>query len=421
MKSVDDKPTIPELLAPAGDMTSLQAALDAGADAVYLGLDRLNMRNMPARNFTPDTLPEASRRCRARNVRLYLTLNTIIYENELPVVAELLPVAKPHIDAVILSDLAVAEVCRRHQIPFHISTQFSCSNSASASLLKSLGASRIVLARECTLDEIRQISQRSGVETEVFIHGAQCVALSGRCFLSHEAYGLSASRGQCLQPCRREYDIREIRDGENSDAEFTIGSGYVLSARDLCSLPFLDQIVATGAASLKIEGRARNADYVHATTSAYRAALDAIASNTFTPQLIESLLDRCRNAYHRPWHTGLFHGRPGGSDQFADTDENQALRKKLHVGVILNYYPKAQAAQVLVHAPEGLHAGAELCIQGPTTGIVELTAAELRHEDARPDFVPHGQWATFRCDQRVRQGDKVFRWQNTGADSPGLP
>ncbi len=401
---------LPELLAPAGDMTALQAALDAGADAVYLGLDRLSMRRMPSRNFTLETLPEAAERCRARGVKLYLTLNTVVFEEELQLLDPLLLAAKAHVDAVILSDVAVAEGCRRHGIAFHVSTQFSCSNSASARVLKTLGASRVVLARECSLEEVKRITERSGIEVEIFVHGAQCVATSGRCLLSHEAYGFSACRGECRQPCRREFEIREVREGEGSDAAFVVGGGYVLSARDLCSLPFLDKVVATGAASLKIEGRARNADYVAAVVRAYRAGLDAIGQGSFSASLAEALLEECRGVYHRPWSAGLFHGRPG-QGQFCATDENQAQRKKVYVGVVLNYYPKAKVAQVLVHAPEGLRRGERLTIQGPTSGLVEVVAEVLRQEEREVEFAPRGEWVTFACASRVRAGDKVFCWQ----------
>ena len=178
---------IPELLAPAGDMTCLQAALDAGADAIYLGLDHFNLRRMATRNFTLDTLPEASRRCRDRGVRLYLTLNCIVYEGELAALAELVAAVRPHIDAAIVSDWAVIDLCQQHQLPFHVSTQMSVSNSAAARRLMSAGAQRIVLARECTLDEVRVIRAAVPVGIEAFVHGAMCVGVSGRCLLSHHA------------------------------------------------------------------------------------------------------------------------------------------------------------------------------------------------------------------------------------------
>lgn len=200
----------PEILAPAGDMTSLQAALDAGADAVYLGLDCFNMRARSGVNFTRETLPEASRRCRARGVRLYLTLNSIVFEGELAAVEETIVFARPFVDAFIVADWGVIALCRKHGAVFHVSTQMSCSNSAAARFLREQGAARVVLARECTLAEVGEIARTAGIEVEAFVHGAQCIAESGRCLLSHEAYGCSANRGECHQPCRRRFLITAV-------------------------------------------------------------------------------------------------------------------------------------------------------------------------------------------------------------------
>ena len=257
---------VPEILAPAGSMTALQAALDAGADAVYLGLDAFNMRARASANFTRDELPEAARRCRVQGVKLYLTLNSIVFEDELAAVEDMIRFVQPHVDALIVSDWGVIALCRRHGLPFHVSTQMSCSNSAAARFLKEQGASRIVLARECTLKEVARIVREADIEIETFVHGAQCVAESGRCLLSHDAYGCSANRGECHQPCRRRFLVKAIdrftdADGNplhDADAAFEVTPHTVLSAKDLCSLPFIDQLMAAGIASFKIEGRARN-------------------------------------------------------------------------------------------------------------------------------------------------------------------
>ena len=283
-------------------MTALQAALDAGADAVYMGLDAFNMRARASANFTRDELPEASRRCRAKGVKLYLTLNSIIFEKELPAAEELIVFAKPHVDAFIVSDWGVISLCRKHGVPFHVSTQMSCSNSSSARFLKEQGASRVVLARECTLDEVASIVREAGVEIETFVHGAQCVAESGRCLLSHDAYGCSANRGECHQPCRRRFLIKAIdrftdADGNplhDADAEFEVTPHTVLSAKDLCSLPFMDRLVKAGIASFKIEGRARNPEYVKTVVAAYRTAVDAVLAGTFTPELADGLVEETK-------------------------------------------------------------------------------------------------------------------------------
>jgi putative protease len=399
-------PRTPEILAPAGDMTCLQAALDAGADAVYLGLEGFNMRQMATRNFTLANLPEAAARCRAKGVKLYLTLNTLLFERELPALDATLRAAQPHIDAAIVADWAAVEACKRLGLPFHISTQMSCSNSAAARFLKAQGASRVVLARECTLEEVAAIAATAGIEVETFVHGAVCVAVSGRCLLSHEAYGRSSNRGECHQPCRRQFLIREVREGENANAEFIVTPHTVLSARDLCSLPFVDKLMAAGIASFKIEGRARNPEYVKAVVIAYRAAVAAVKSGTFSQELAARLTADCAKVYHREFGCGLYHGRPG-ADQFTDTDENQATAKKLHVGVVLNYYPKAQMVQVRIQ-DQPIALGDTLSIHGPTTGVVDLTVTALRRDDAVCDRAERGTWITFPCARRVRLNDKVF-------------
>lgn len=400
-----------EILAPCGSPACLQAALDAGADAVYLGLEAFNMRRAASHNFTRETLPEAAGRCRDRGAALYLTLNTIVFDGELGRVGEMLDFAKPHVDAVIASDWGVVAACRARGIPWHASTQMSCSNGAAARFLADNGAERIVLARECTLEEVARISSALrplGVETEVFVHGAQCVAESGRCLLSHEAYGTSANRGECAQPCRRGYvEVREVPSGGGPAAEFSVGPHTVFSARDLCSLPFLDRILAAGASSLKIEGRARPPEYVRAAVSAYREAVLAIRDGAWTPAFAASLEERVARAYHRRFGRGLFHGRPGGAEQFTDNDENLATRVKRGVGVVLHDYPKAGCVQILVQ-DRPVRRGDELCVQGPATGHVEFVAEGLRRDDETLERADRGDWFTVRRPAPVREGDRVF-------------
>ncbi len=404
--------TIPEILAPAGDMTSLQAALNAGADALYLGLDVFNMRQMATRNFSRDGLVEAAGRCRALGRRLYLTLNSIIYEGELAAVEEVLGFAAPHVDAVIIADWGVAAICRELGIPFHISTQMSCSNSATARFLKDQGAERIVLARECTLEEVAQIVEVSGVEVEAFVHGAVCVAVSGRCLLSHEAYGFSSNRGECRQPCRREFLIREVREGADANAEFRVQPHMVLSARDLCSLPFVDKLMAAGVASFKIEGRARNPEYVRATVTAYRSAVAAVEAGTFTPALADKLVADCAKVYHREFGCGLYYGRPG-EDQFTDTDINQATVRKLHSGIVMNYFAKSGMAQVAIQDQE-LELGDTIAIHGPTTGVVEVEVTAMRTAGNCPvERAERGSWVTLPCPLQVRENDKVYKLSKT--------
>ena len=409
--------TRPEILAPAGDMTCLQAALDAGADAVYLGLDGFNMRARSGVNFTREILPEASRRCRARGVKLYLTLNSIVFEGELAAVEEMIVFAKPFVDAFIVADWGVIALCQKHGAVVHVSTQMSCSNSAAAKFLKSQGVERVVLARECTLAEAREIVRTAGVEIEAFVHGAQCIAESGRCLLSHEAYGCSANRGECHQPCRRRFLIKAVdrytdKDGNpihDADAEFEVTPHTVLSAKDLCSLPFIDKLVESGIASFKIEGRARKPEYVHTVVRAYRTAVDAVLAGTFTPELADRLVEETKTVFHRELGTGLFFGRPG-VDQYTDHEDSLATSVKRHSGIVIDYFLKAGIVQVQIQ-DHPLAVGDHVQVHGSTTGVVEVTIESLRRDDEILQCAERGNWVTFPC-PRVRVGDKVFFMEN---------
>jgi putative protease len=403
----------PEILAPAGDFVCLEAALQAGADAVYFGLGAFNMRARSGVNFSRADLPEISARCRERGVKAYLTLNAIVFEGELHEVEALVAEAKPYVDAFIVADLAVMEICRRHGVEFHVSTQMSCSNSAAAAFLKSLGAARVVLARECTLAEVAEIARKSGIEVETFVHGAQCVAVSGRCFMSHDAFGKSANRGECHQPCRRRFTVNAVdlyedasgRPVHESTTAFEVEPHTILSARDLCSLEFTDELVKAGIASFKIEGRARNAEYVKTVTAAYRRAVDAVMDGTFCGALAAELLGEVKKVFHREFSRGLYYGRPG-ADQFTDSEDSLATTVKRHVGVVLDYFTKAGIVQVKIQ-DHSVSSGDTLQIHGKTTGVVELTVGEMRRDDELLSRAGKGEWVTFAA-PRCRVGDKVF-------------
>ena len=404
----------PEILSPAGDFTCLQAALDAGADAVYFGLGTFNMRARSGVNFKEEDLPEIARRCRERGARAYLALNAIMFEDEADAVERTIVAAKPHVNAFIVSDWGVISLCRRHGANFHVSTQMSTSNSEAVRFLASQGATRVVLARECTLAEVKRIAAAvPQVEIECFVHGAQCVAESGRCFMSHDAFGKSACRGECNQPCRRRFVVKAVdffEDDEGnpvheSDTEFVVGPHTVMSARDLCSLGFVDRLMDAGIASFKIEGRARNAEYVKVVTSAYRRAVDAVAAGTYTNALKDELLESVKTVFHREFSTGLYFGRPG-ADQFTDSENSLASTVKRHVGIVIDYFIKAGIAQVKVQ-DHPLSVGDTVQIHGPTTGVVELTVDGLRRDDEVLTCAERGTWATLKT-PRCRVGDKVF-------------
>jgi putative protease len=404
----------PEILSPAGDFTCLQSALDAGADAVYFGLGTFNMRARSGVNFKEEDLPEIARRCRERGVRAYLALNAIMFEGERDDVERTILAARPYVDAFIVSDWGVISLCRKHGAVFHISTQMSTSNSEAVRFLASQGASRVVLARECTLAEVKRISEAvPEVELECFVHGAQCVAESGRCFMSHEAFGKSACRGECNQPCRRRFLVKAVdffEDDEGnpiheSDTEFVVGPHTVMSARDLCSLPFVGKLMDAGIASFKIEGRARNAEYVKIVTSAYRRAVDAVADGSYTDDLQGRLIESVKTVFHREFSKGMYFGRPG-ADQFTDSENSLASTVKRHIGIVIDYFLKAGIAQVKIQ-DHAISVGDLIQIHGPTTGVVELNVDELRRDDEILSTAERGSWATLKT-PRCRVGDKVF-------------
>ncbi|MBQ4471110.1 MAG: U32 family peptidase [Kiritimatiellae bacterium] len=403
----------PEILAPAGDFTCLQAALDAGADAVYFGLGTFNMRARSGVNFKEGDLPEISRRCRERGVKAYLALNAIMFEGEIDGVEHTIVAAKPYVDAFIVADWGVISLCRKHGAAFHVSTQMSTSNSVAAAFLADQGASRVVLARECTLGEVAEIVSRIPIEVECFVHGAQCVAESGRCFMSHEAFGKSACRGECNQPCRRRYLVKAVDffsdDAGNpiheSDTAFVVEPHTVMSAKDLCSLAFVDKLMAAGIASFKIEGRARNPEYVKTVVAAYRRAVDAVADGSYSQALVEELVKEVKKVFHREFADGLYFGRPGAG-QFTDSENSLSSTVKRHVGIVIDYFLKAGIAQVKIQ-DHPLRKGDKIQIHGATTGVVELVAGELRRDSETPDVAERGTWVTLKT-PRCRVGDKVF-------------
>ena len=410
----------PEILAPAGDFTCLQAAIDAGADAVYFGLGTFNMRARSGVNFKVEDLPEIARRCTRDQgsgirdqVKRYLTLNAIMFEGEMEEVEKTIVAAKPYVDAFIVSDWGVISLCKKHGARFHVSTQMSTSNSAAVKFLAEQGAERVVLARECTLKEVANIIRSTGVEIECFVHGAQCVAESGRCFMSHNVFGKSACRGECNQPCRRKFIVKavDLYEDENgnpvheSNTAFEVEPHTVLSARDLCSLGFVDKLMAAGIASFKIEGRARNANYVKTVVSAYRRAVDAVVDGTYTPELVAELTEDVKRVVHREFSEGLYFGRPG-VDQFADSEDSLATTVKRHIGIVIDYFLKAGIAQVKVQ-DHPLAVGDEIQIHGPTTGVIEMTAVELRRDEEVVTSCEKGEWVTLKT-PRCRVGDKVF-------------
>jgi putative protease len=414
MKKLNDKymRVKPEILAPAGDFISLQAAIDAGADSVYLGIGELNMRSASTVNFKIEDLPEIARRCRGK-VKVYVTLNTILFEGELKKAESLISIAKEYVDAFIVSDWGAIELCKKYHVPFHISTQMSVSNSLSAEFLRTQGASRIVLARECTLSEVKDIAEKVDVEIECFVHGAQCLAHSGRCLMSHVAFGKSANRGECLQPCRRKFAIKSVdyKNGSSHDnnaasmCEFELEGHTILSAKDLCSIHHVDKLIDAGVSCFKIEGRARNANYVKVCVSAYRRAVEAVINGQFSQELADKLLHELETVFHREFSSGLFFGRPG-IGLTAVKEDSLATTVKRHIGVVVDYFTKAGVAQIKVQDHD-ISVGDEIQIHGLTTGVLDITVDEMRRDELIVQRASRGDWITLKT-PKCRRGDKVF-------------
>ena len=394
---------IPELMAPAGDWTMLTAAVKTGANAVYFGIDKLNMR-AKAKNFTPDELQQISKFCKENGVKTYLTLNTIVFEEELVEVEKIISVSKAAgIDRIICWDLSVVQLCRKYKMPFCVSTQGSVSNSMSAELYKDLGAVRIVLARECSLDEIKKIRANTDLEIEAFIHGAMCIAVSGRCFMSHHLFGKSANRGECIQPCRREYLVFD----DLIDKSLVLGEDYVMSPKDLCTIEFFDQLIDAGIDSFKIEGRKRSPEYVARVVSVYRKAIDLHFEKKLTPEIKNEMVKELEEVYNRGFSNGFYFNKPGDGD-YSDIYGSKATMKKEYVGIVHNYYKKAKAVFIGIESGE-IKKEDELLIIGPTTGVVELKTKNMLNENEKEiELARKGNKITFSCPELVRPHDKVY-------------
>ena len=387
-----------EILAPVGNRSMLTAAVKAKADAIYFGIKDFNMR-AAAGNFELDEVSEVVSYCHENNVKAYCTINIIIYESELEKLTEILTTLKEaKIDAVICWDLAVVKKCKELGISIHLSTQASVSNSEAAEYWKSLGVERIVLARECSIEDVKTIKEKTGLEIEVFIHGARCISYSGRCFMSEELFNKSANRGECLQPCRREY---KVVDEENN--EMIMDNNFIMSAKDLCALPILDKL--TFVDCLKIEGRNRGADYVSKVVSVYRRATDAIKEGTVNEDLVKELTTELKQVYNKDFSTGFFVDYP--HHQRADSYGSKSSTQKVQIGKVSNYYKKISAAEFKVECDE-INLGDKIAFIGPTTGYEEMIVSEIHDDSGKIKKAEKGTMITVKTDFLVRENDKVY-------------
>lgn len=397
----------PELLAPAGHWSALTTAVENGADSVYFGIKGFNMRDR-ADNFDLLELAKIMEYLHKHGRKGYLALNTIIFDEEVSRVAKILISAKKaHVDAVILWDMAVLQLAKEAGLKIHLSTQASLANTLSVRFYASAGVERVILARECTLAGIRAISSalarvRCPCELEVFVHGAMCLSISGRCLLSLHSHGRSANRGQCDQPCRRQYYIQD----QQGKADFLLEGDHLLSPRDLCTIDFLEQILESGVTAFKIEGRMRSAEYVGVVTSSYRQAIDAWQNKKLDDQLKQVLRNRLSTVYNRGFTDGFFFGPPSG-------DGSRGLghsHEKIFLGDIQNYYKKIQVAEIRI-LNESLHKGDELLIMGKNTPAFYAFADEMEQSHQSVTTVTKGEVVALLLPVDVRPKDKVFLWR----------
>lgn len=405
-----------EVMAPVGSYESLQAAIQAGADAVYFGVGNLNMRSRSAANFGLDDLAEIARIAHEHGVRTYLTVNTIIYNQEIEEMHTLVQAAKAAgISAIIASDMAVIMYANSIGVEVHISTQCNISNVEAVRFFAQF-ADVVVTARELPLAQVAEITQYIKdndirgpkgelVQVEVFAHGALCMSVSGKCYLSLDEYNYSANRGACLQLCRRKYLVKDVE----SDVELVVDGKYIMSPKDLCTIGFLDKVVKAGVRVLKIEGRGRSADYVKVVVQCYKEALQAIADGTYTQEKIAAWTDRLATVFNRGFWDGYYMGRKMG--EWSERYGSQATENKVFLGKVTNYYNRPMVAEMKIETAESLKVGDTLMVIGQTTGVYSAVIEELRlgHKAIPVEEVKQGNVFSVKTSEMLHRGDKVYR------------
>lgn len=403
-----------EIMSPVGSYESLQAAIQGGADAVYFGVGNLNMRSRSAANFTLDDLEKICAIAHRNGLRTYLTVNTIIYNHEIEEMHRLVDEAKRvGVSAIIASDMAVITYANSIGVEVHISTQCNISNVEAVRFFARY-ADVMVTARELPLRQVAEITQyiRDNdirgpkgelVQIEVFAHGALCMSVSGKCYLSLDNYNYSANRGACLQLCRREYLVKDLE----SDMELVVDNKYIMSPKDLCTIDFLDKIVKAGVRVLKIEGRGRSADYVRTVTECYKEAVAAIEDGSYTPERIAGWKERLATVFNRGFWDGYYMGRKMG--EWTERYGSQATENKVYLGLIKNYFNRIAVAEAQMQTAEVLRPGDEIMVIGETTGVYRATVDELRLERDPVAEVRQGDRFSFATTEPLRRGDKLYR------------
>ena len=402
-----------ELMAPAGSFESLQAAITNGADSVYFGVDQLNMRARASINFTIEDLPEIVKRCEERKVRTYLTLNTIIYDHDLTIIKTLLDAAKAaRITAVIVMDQAVISYARQIGMEIHISTQINITNIETVKFY-AMFADTMVMSRELSLRQVKKITDQidkenitgpagNVVEIEIFGHGALCMAVSGKCYMSLHSHNSSANRGACKQNCRKKYTVIDQDTGN----EMELDNEYIMSPKDLCTLDFLDQVIDSGIKVLKIEGRGRAPEYVAKVIKTYREAIDAYYEGNFNQERVENWMTELKKVYNRGFWSGYYLGQKMG--EWSNVDGSKATQKKVYLGKGMHFFPKPSIGEFKIEAFD-LTIGDSILITGPTTGVEEFELTEMMVNDERLKKAVKGDSVTIPLKFRIRPSDKLYK------------
>ena len=400
-------------MAPAGSWESLRAALQAGADSIYFGIESLNMRAHSAAHFTIDDLHEIARICSEQNVKTYLTVNTIIYGEDLPLMRSICDAARQAgLSAVIASDVSVLQYCRSIGQEVHLSTQLNISNIEALEFYSNF-ADVVVLARELNLNQVKEISDEIHrrnilgpggrlMRIEMFCHGALCMAVSGKCYLSLNNLGFSANRGQCMQLCRRGYVVTDRETG----MELEVDNKYIMSPKDLKTIRFLDQMMAAGVRVFKIEGRARGPEYVYTVVRCYKEALQAAIEGRFTEENKNRWDEQLSRVFNRGFWDGYYLGQRLG--EWNTVYGSNATEKKVYVGRGVKYFSRLGVAEFVIEATE-INEGDRLCITGPTTGLIYLTADDMRYELQRVSTAQKGWHISIKVPEKVRPSDKLFK------------
>lgn len=403
-----------EVMAPVGSFESLRAAIQGGADSVYFGAEKLNMRSRSSSNFTTDDLKHIVEIASSKRIKTYLTVNTVLYDTDLPVMRELINAAKDAgISAIIASDQAAINYANSIGVEVHISTQVNISN-IEALKFYSRFADVVVLARELDMDQVKQIHHLieqehikgpSGnlIRLEMFSHGALCMAISGKCYLSLHQLNSSANRGGCLQPCRRGYVITEKDTGQ----ELEVDNEYIMSPKDLKTIHFLNKMMDGGVRVFKIEGRARGPEYVKTVVSCYREAINSVLDGSYSQEKIERWNERLASVFNRGFWDGYYLGQKLG--EWSANYGNLATRRKVYIGKGTNYFPKIGVAEFLLET-RNLKVGDEILITGPTTGVIEMTVPEIRVDFRPVQEARKGDRVSLPVEEKVRRSDKLYKY-----------